>query len=65
MGSALFNIGNGGPSSGSPNPEAPKPPITVNPNATPAEIMAAWKAQLQANGKDVDAAFVEQFLSKK
>jgi len=44
--------------------EAPKR-VEINPNATPAEIMAAWKASLQANGEDVDAAFVEQFLSKR
>lgn len=65
MGSALFGMGGGPSSSGAPNPEAPKPPITVNPNATPQEIMAAWKASLQANGEDVDAAFVNTFLSHR
>lgn len=37
----------------------------INEKATPAEIMAAWKAALESNGEDVDAAFVEQFLSKR
>jgi hypothetical protein len=45
------------------NDEAPKQ-FTINPNATPAEIIAVWRAQLQANGEDVDDAFVEKFLGK-
>jgi len=45
------------------NDEAPKR-VEITPNATPQEIMAAWKAQLQANGEDVDDAFVEKFLGK-
>lgn len=65
--SGLFGIGNGGPlASGSPvpNDEAPKQ-VQINPNATPVEIIAAWKAQKLAERIDPNEAFVEQFKSQR
>jgi hypothetical protein len=70
MGSALFNIGNGGPSGeNSPvpdvsDPEAPKK-VLLNPNASPAEIMAAWTAHQVAQGISPDEALTEIFKSKR
>jgi hypothetical protein len=61
--SAFFGASSGG--ADSPAPDAPKPPITVNPNATPQEIMEAWKQSVLANRESPDEAFVEQFLSKR
>jgi hypothetical protein len=46
------------------NDEAPKR-FDINPNATPAEIIAAWKAQKIAEGIDPNEAFVEQFKSQR
>lgn len=46
------------------NEEAPKQ-FTINPHATPAEIIAAWKAQKLAEGIDPNEAFVEQFKSQR
>ena len=36
-------------------------PIQITPATTPAEIMAAWTATQMANGRDPNAAFLEQF----
>jgi hypothetical protein len=37
----------------------------INSKATPEEIMAAWKAALQANGEDVNETFIQQHISKR
>jgi hypothetical protein len=37
----------------------------INAKATPEEIMAAYKQQLQAKGQDVDEVFVQQHLGQR
>lgn len=39
--------------------------VEIDPKASPEEILAAWKAGTVAAGKDPNAAFVEQFQSKR
>ena len=45
-------------------PAAPAVPA-LDKNATPQEIMAAWKAQQLSEGKDLNTAFTETFRSKR
>ena len=40
---------------------APGTAVSVGPNASPAEIMEAWKQSVAATGKHPDAAFMETF----
>ena len=44
---------------------APKGDVKIDPNASPAEIIAAWKAQTIAAGKDPNAAFMETFSGRR
>jgi hypothetical protein len=60
--SSMFNTSSGGSgNSGAPAPAAVK--TNVDPNASPAEIMDAWKKAQVAAGKDPNSAFTETFAN--
>lgn len=44
---------------------APKGDVKIDPNATPEQILAEWKTQQLAAGKNPDQAFMETFGSKR
>jgi len=62
--STLFGASSGVSGSGAAAPAA-SAKIEIDKNATPAEIMAAWKAQQLSEGKDLNAAFTEAFSSRR
>ena len=44
---------------------APKGNVKIDPNATPEQLIAEWKAQNIAAGKDPNAAFMETFSGRR
>jgi hypothetical protein len=63
--SSLFGVSSGvaGTTVGAEKPAPAK--VELDPNATPQEIMAAWKQSQIAAGKDLNASFTDAFSGKR
>lgn len=66
--SSLFGASSGtgaGPSAGGAAPAAPAAKTIIPDNATPAEILQAWKESQLAAGKDPNQVFMDQFRGSR
>jgi len=70
--SSLFGVGGAAASGGAPavtgagaTERAVAPQFVIDPKATPAEILDAWKAYTIAQGRNPDDAFKEHYASKR